>query len=336
MYSYTRFALLFDGGFCPRFKKSDQLLKYNYCRKYFPEDCELISISSSAGIIGTSFELTNNNSKLISIETQSHISSVAGISFALFPQLPGVEFYMFDSKDPLNNLQSRNDLKCILVFSTSCCQNSTGDYIRYSHLERLLMKYDEKIALGGVIVDDVSFYPLPNTKTSFKRNRDMLGIAISGPRVQACSLILKTEKPKDTEAKLVQFKSNLSFDDSDPTTQTIAFIFICTGRGFAVYNQPNVEANLFNKVFPQVKLFGVFGQGEFGHDYWPSYDIESRKAKRKLKKIRNRNSQKLESSSSSSSTESAESQTDSINKETDYKLWHFYSTVIVMINFPRK
>ena len=48
-------------------------------------------------------------------------------------------------------------------------------------------------------------------------------------------------------------------------------MFACVGRGHHLHHAYNVEADIFKKHFPGVPLFGMFGNGEIGHDYLPDY-----------------------------------------------------------------
>ena len=92
----------------------------------------------------------------------------------------------------------------------------------------------------------------------------VVGLALSGPKIQGASVLLEQDvsSPKAAEATIQRLKAaNL------PERNTLGFMFACVGRGHNYYNnQPNVEADTFRKVFPNIPLFGFFGNGEIGCD----------------------------------------------------------------------
>lgn len=92
----------------------------------------------------------------------------------------------------------------------------------------------------------------------------VVGLALSGPKVQGASVLLNQEvsDPKAAEATIRRLKAA-----KVPERNTLGFMFACVGRGQNYYhNQANVEAEAFHKVFPNTPLFGLFGNGEIGCD----------------------------------------------------------------------
>lgn len=91
----------------------------------------------------------------------------------------------------------------------------------------------------------------------------MVGLALSGPKVQGASVLLDQgiNNPKEAEATIRRLKAA-----KIPERNTLGFMFACVGRGQNYYNQANVEADAFHKVFPNTPLFGLFGNGELGCD----------------------------------------------------------------------
>lgn len=92
----------------------------------------------------------------------------------------------------------------------------------------------------------------------------MVGLALSGPKVQGASVLLDQDisHPKAAETTIRRLKAA-----KIPERNTLGFMFACVGRGQNYYNnQANVEANAFHKVFPNTPLFGLFGNGEIGCD----------------------------------------------------------------------
>ena len=92
----------------------------------------------------------------------------------------------------------------------------------------------------------------------------VVGLALSGPRVQGASVLLEQDvgTPQEAEATIQRLKAA-----SLPERNTLGFMFACVGRGHNYYNNMgNVEADAFRKVFPNTPLFGLFGNGEIGCD----------------------------------------------------------------------
>lgn len=91
----------------------------------------------------------------------------------------------------------------------------------------------------------------------------VVGLALSGPKVQGASVLLDQDviNPKEAEATIRRLKAA-----KIPERNTLGFMFACVGRGRTYYNQSDVESSAFRKVFPSVPLFGLFGNGEIGCD----------------------------------------------------------------------
>lgn len=92
----------------------------------------------------------------------------------------------------------------------------------------------------------------------------VVGLALSGPRVQGASVLLDQDisNPKEAEDTIRRLKAA-----KIPERNTMGFMFACVGRGRNYYNnQSNVESAAFHKVFPSIPLFGLFGNGEIGCD----------------------------------------------------------------------
>lgn len=322
---WPHLVLTFYGNFCPHSRRPERLMHYNVLRRYLPSETQFLNVVSSAGLIGSPLATPGTDrtpqaqasGKYFPVETQSQVGNFAGISLLILPKYPNVEIDVFDEKNliALEKLNSRNDLKCLIVFSTSCDGKNKG-LKEFDSINQLRAKYENKIAIGGIISDEIT-YLANNQNMSRKKSREFYGIAVSGPNVRACSLLFNTYTPETTERKLREFRQNLAFDPTINKCETIAFMFICTGRGIhtegndgneGYNNAPNVEASLFRRVFPDVKLLGVFGQGEFGHNYWPSL---TRQRQLELSRELNKGS------------------------GCGNELWHFYTSVLIIVNLPK-
>lgn len=305
LHSLPHLGLVFCGSFCPHSKRVDKIMQYSTCRRFLPPYCQFLNIVSSAGLIGSPYGHS------VPIETQAHVGNVAGVSVLLLPKHPGVEVDVFDDRNliPLEKLNARDDLKCILVFATSCTDGK-DQFKEFPCINNLLQKYNKKLALGGVVIDEANWLS-NNTPSARKKSRELFGVAFSGANVRACSLLLKTDTQQLTECRLQEFRNNLGFNPDCVSSETIGFIFICTGRGIHTYGTSNVEATLFRKVFPHVRLCGVFGHGEFGHDFWPSLEANKKTSNTFKHKY---NEQDCD----------------------EHEFWHFYTSIVVIINLPKK
>lgn len=107
----------------------------------------------------------------------------------------------------------------------------------------------------------------------FISNRDaedtlVTGIVFCGEDLQMASVVLDQSVTtlKSAEMTIQRLKqTNISTDWS------LGFMFACIGRGHYHYHAENVETKAFRKHFPNIPLFGFFGNGEVGHNYLPDY-----------------------------------------------------------------
>jgi hypothetical protein len=333
------------GNFCQHSKRHEKLMQLpDGFRRYLSPDTQFLNLVSHAGVIGsvlhppppkpvttTSTAATtsagNASSKSTStttstpslealvepIESQAYVGNCAGISMLMFPKYPNVEIDVFNERNLIafEKLNARSDLKCLIVVSTSHADRKAHQFREFQFINKLNDKYDKKLAIGGIVIDEINYFP-NNLAATRKVNKTFYGMAFSGPNVRACSLLIKTVTPEDTERKFREFRQNLNFDPNLKACETIGFLFVCTGRGMNIQTYPssNVEASLFRKVFPGVKLMGAFGQGEYGHNYWPSLTPERR---------RQLYQEFIEDDSAD-----------------DHEMWHFYTSILVLVNLPKK
>ncbi|XP_046283835.1 F-box only protein 22 isoform X2 [Marmota monax] len=151
------------------------------------------------------------------------------------------------------------ELRVVLVFGYNCCKVGASNY-----LQRVVSTFsDMNIILAGGQVDNLSSF------TSEKNPLDIdatgvAGLSFSGHRIQSATVLLNEDvnDEKTAEAAMQRLKAA-----NIPEQNTIGFMFACVGRGFQYYRaKGNVEADAFRKFFPNVPLFGFFGNGEIGCD----------------------------------------------------------------------
>lgn len=95
------------------------------------------------------------------------------------------------------------------------------------------------------------------------------GIVFSGAALRVASVVLgrKVRNDRDVERELQRLKDASVVAE---TSNTIAFMFSCCGRGQHHYRRKrNVESAVFRRLFPNIPLVGFFGNGEIGHEFLP-------------------------------------------------------------------
>ncbi|GFR20079.1 hypothetical protein TNCT_585731 [Trichonephila clavata] len=214
-------------------------------KNFLPDKCE-VSFTVAAGIIGCDADCV-----------PMEIENGPAMSGIFIPKVEGVTI----NKCCLNKrnfsttefIAQNAPLKALLVFSTSkgvrCVNNLIHSY-----------RSDDgsiKMAVGGAIVE---------------RTDCCVGsvVAFSGPNVEAASIIINiNDKKEEITAKLETFKETGLLNH-----KCFAFMFACIGRGYSFHQEHNVESSIFCKMYPNIPLIGLFGNGEVGYNYLPNFPIE--------------------------------------------------------------
>ncbi|XP_040131259.1 F-box only protein 22 isoform X1 [Ictidomys tridecemlineatus] len=242
--------------------------------KLFPKRCQVLGIVAP-GIVELNPVLPHTCQAVTPMGTGSNRPQEIEIGesgFALlFPQIEGIKIQPFHfTKDPKNLTLERHqltevglldnpELRVVLIFGYNCCKVGASNY-----LQRVVSTFsDMNIILAGGQVDNLSSF------TSEKNPLDIdatgvAGLSFSGHRIQSATVLLNEEvnDEKTAEAAMQRLKAA-----NIPEQNTIGFMFACVGRGFQYYRaKGNVEADAFRKFFPNVPLFGFFGNGEIGCD----------------------------------------------------------------------
>ncbi|XP_013789550.1 F-box only protein 22-like isoform X2 [Limulus polyphemus] len=259
-----------------------QRMKYNkpvmnFLAKNFPPSCYLLGCAVP-GIVGTPV----NYSAPVEAET------CPGFSGVFLPDIPGVYVHPFTvtedeqflasfdkrsknqvpMKDVSQIIGISNDteVKCLLLFVREVLEDKSPVH---TLIEHYLVKQERNIAIGGAVVPELGFpYSVKNKSRVIAG-----GVAFSGENVLAASVLIEehVNSISDLEAKLRKLKTC-----SIPEKKCVAFMFACCGRGTFFYQRSNVEAEIFHKVFPKVPLFGLFGNGELGINYFPKKTSKKR------------------------------------------------------------
>lgn len=222
----------------------------------FPKGCNIMGIAAP-GIV-----LTPSGS--YSGLSQEHQEGEAGYAI-MFPSMEGVQINSFHfckktiSQTSLQEagLVDNPELRVVLMFVYEAYKSGAARFLNQV-LEPLAKS---KALIAGGLVESVFS---PPRQCCSHGAYGVVGLTLSGPRVQGASVLLEQDvsSPKEAEATIRRLKAAKL-----PEGNTLGFMFACVGRGQNYYNnQSNVEADAFRKVFPNTPLFGLFGNGEIGCD----------------------------------------------------------------------
>ncbi|AWP01822.1 putative F-box only protein 22 [Scophthalmus maximus] len=222
----------------------------------FPKGCDIMVVATP-GIV-----LTPSGS--CSTPPQEHQEGEAGFA-VMFPGMEGVNIKPFHfckksiSPSALKEagLIDNPELRVVLLFVYEAYKPGGGHFLN-ELLEQLAK--GKALVVGGLVESVLS----PSRHCCSQGAYGVVGLALSGPKVQGASVLLDQDvnSPKEAEATLRRLKAA-----KIPERNTLGFMFACVGRGQNYYNnQTNVEADAFHKVFPNTPLFGLFGNGEIGCD----------------------------------------------------------------------
>ncbi|KAF7212242.1 F-box only protein 22 [Nothobranchius furzeri] len=225
--------------------------------KLFPKCCDVIGITSP-GIV-----LTPTGSW--SSPPQEYQEGEESGFAVMFPSIEGVHIKPFHfCKKTISStamkeagLVDNPELRVVLMFVYGGHRSGGAQFIN-QFLEPL---FKSKVLIAGGLVETVFS---PPRRCCSQGGYGVMGLALSGPKVQGASVLLDHDvsSPKAAEATVRRLKAA-----KIPERNTLGFMFACVGRGPNYYNkQSNVEADAFHKVFPNTPLFGLFGNGEIGCD----------------------------------------------------------------------
>ncbi|KAM4039068.1 F-box only protein 22 [Anomaloglossus baeobatrachus] len=244
-----------------RAKKIHGLETATSLEKLLPTDCELVGLATP-GIVVTPMGSASNPPR----ELEDGESGFA----LLFPKINGVKIQKFnffkDSKNKVFDenlleeagLKNNPDLRVVLIFGYNTWRHGATRF-----LHQVLNPLNEKsiIIAGGQVEYLASFSSQGKTKSTDCIG--VVGLALSGPQIQGATVLLDQDvyDEKTADSAMQRLKAaNIPEDNS------LGLMFACVGRGEQHYQKKNVEADSFRKHFPNVPLFGFFGNGEIGCD----------------------------------------------------------------------
>ncbi|MBN3275458.1 FBX22 protein, partial [Polyodon spathula] len=237
-------------------KKSSSSGKTDELRKLFPIGCDILGIAVP-GIVLTPMGSHNN-------PPQEFEEGEAGFAI-MFPNIDGINIRSFHfckrsfSSTSLEEagLVNNPNLRVVLLFGYEAFKSGAARFL--NQVIEPLSKAN--ILLAGGHIESVTS---PEPECCNPGSYGVVGLALSGSKIQSASVLLEQDvnSDKTAEAALQRLKSA-----NIPQHNTLGFMFACVGRGRHHYNSKNnVEADAFRKIFPNIPLFGFFGNGEIGCD----------------------------------------------------------------------
>ncbi|MGH0146279.1 UNVERIFIED_CONTAM: hypothetical protein FKN15_044219 [Acipenser sinensis] len=183
----------------------------------------------------------------------------------MFPNIDGINIRSFHfckrsfSSTSLEEagLVNNPSLRVVLLFGYEAFKSGAARFL--NQVIEPLSKAN--ILLAGGHIESVTS---PEPECCNPGSYGVVGLALSGSKIQGASVLLEQDvnSEKTAEAAVQRLKSA-----NIPQHNTLGFMFACVGRGRHHYNSKNnVEADTFRKIFPNIPLFGFFGNGEIGCD----------------------------------------------------------------------
>ncbi|XP_077120379.1 F-box only protein 22 [Ranitomeya variabilis] len=226
-----------------------------------PKDCEIVGLTTP-GIVVTPMGSASNPPR----EFEDGESGFA----LLFPKISGVKIQKFhffkDSKNKVFDenileeagLKNNPDLRVVLIFGYNTWRHGATRF-----LNQVLNPLNEKsiIIAGGQVEYLVTFSS--QAKTQGTDCIGVVGLALSGPQIQGATVLLDKNVYDETTADSAMQRLKAA---NIPEENSLGLMFACVGRGEQHYKKKNIEADSFRKHFPNVPLFGFFGNGEIGCD----------------------------------------------------------------------
>ncbi|MEE6510524.1 hypothetical protein FKM82_030394 [Ascaphus truei] len=242
--------------------------------KLLPRGCHILGLATP-GIVVTPMGSGNNRPQ----EIEDGESGFA----LLLPKIDGViikKFHFY--KDPRNKVFDENklqeaglknnpDLRVVLIFGYNTWRHGATRF-----LHQVLNPLNEKsIIIAGGQVEHLASYS-PENKTQGSDCIGVVGLAFSGPGIQAATVLLDQGVYDEGTAESVIQRLKAA---NIPERNSVGLMFACVGRGGQHYKKSNVEADAFRKHFPAVPLLGFFGNGEIGCDRIVSGNFTLRECK---------------------------------------------------------
>ena len=246
--------------------------------RILPEGCVNLSMTMR-GIVHSARQ--GNPPAFRSTETENISRLTPLTSMLLFSPHPSVTYTPFtidescSESDVLDRalagrVEVLSQIKCVILFS-----EDTGPRRSLRLLQQVGRATQMKVAIGGAVGDFPRDSREGRTLCNMAKQRDgeedvlptSHGIIFAGEGVEAASVLIGQEVKSAAKVELELSRLKKAGLDEG---KSCALMFACCGRGAHHYRgKKDVESRVFNKLFPQTPLIGLFGQGEFGVTYIP-------------------------------------------------------------------
>ncbi|CAF1282627.1 unnamed protein product [Adineta ricciae] len=235
------------------------------CLHHLNKSCQVLMVVSDAIVASNEDNQTNE------------IEQDDALGILLLPRFPsntlGVYPFEISNKTPISSTMSRADLhQCLggipdnIPIRSVIFFSSSPQYQTVNCMKKLLEFYSPDIAIIGGYVSRSRYDNRKDTRKHSSTNP--CGIVLTGDRnhLHIRQIVLKNQiqTREAIREKLKELKSN----EYQQRSLSFAIQVSCVARGLDFYNQEsNVECSEFRTLFPNTPLIGIFGNGEFGHDY---------------------------------------------------------------------
>lgn len=276
---------------------------------HLPKGCLAIG-TTSRGIVGTSQGVSHEQENIFEENNLLH----PAMSMLLIPEKPGVKILPFhlaeNQLDPMIADIKKNSfyLESEAVLQERLLERAVPDLEKDDQIKAVILlsngldlpfsmhliqgasaRAKNKLAIGGCVGDlcwssqkdtsmlglmrELFYFTYQSVPVAENSYMSTSGFVICGEKVQAASVTLprKVKNEKKVVTELQKLKDSGICEEN-----SFAFMFACCGRGQNHYRgKAGLESSVFNRMFPNTPLVGVFGNGEIGLSYIPSFSGES-------------------------------------------------------------
>lgn len=216
-----------------------------------PDECKTMLVVAP-GVIGCKTDF------LPDITEESH-----GFSGVVFPFIRGLHIFNFsvhpNNCDISKFIPKGIDIKCLLVFAPQHESRLYDNTIR-----SCLSRQKGRLAVGGVLIPGIE----PEGGNI---------VAFCGESVEAASIAIETTifglAGEDSQAYIeTEITSKLKkFRETGLLKhECFAFMFASATLGYSYRTKYLLESSIFEKLYPEVPLIGVYGYGEIAYKYLPN------------------------------------------------------------------
>ncbi|XP_058792147.1 F-box only protein 22-like [Phymastichus coffea] len=236
-------------------EEKEWTLKGCYCQN-LPIDCNAIFLGG--------YDIVLNDSKI-----QKGFGMAVGLFLSALPKLSHklyhVNMHTFSGSSNIDiNAHAEHLVKQLLSSKKekSKCIIMLTDHSGYQFskviMKNLRKQYPiGKISLWGGICTDLKVCEVSSSSRNCSQISQWAAITLSSPTLQSWSIVLSQScrKEEEVQEKLDKFKQSIALKK-----HSLGLMFACCER----LNKKDMEIAIFKRVFPNVPLIGLHGDGEYG------------------------------------------------------------------------